>query len=180
MVAKAKPLFDRSKRSEVNEDRISFIETVVQRLARKIGPTKKAMISPIPISGAMFAAEVKGPIIAYMFPCKGKISKGAIDLGKKPKFPVTITIQVQGISAGQSKQFILDRQRLAVDLDIPISNYDKATASISYDSPKIEDCITECWISFLWTPTVSNIEAKSFLYEELENDLSELTDETLT
>ena len=36
-----------------------------------------------------------------------------------------------------------------------------------------EEKIEEVWVSLLWTPTVKDIEVKSFLFDEIERDLLE-------
>jgi hypothetical protein len=154
------------------EDRVKKLETIVTRLSRRQRKTSSAIITPFPISNAVFGEEVKGAVLRYMFPCEGKIVKGAIDLGKKPKQNVTVSISLIGELAGKSVAAIMSKRKVTVEPNIEVSAFDRLTISISYDAEKPENNITEFWVSFLWVPSVKDTVAKSYLIEELENDIS--------
>lgn len=148
-------------------------EIIKKRLERKAkGLHKKAMITPVPVSNIVIGNEVKGDILKYMFSCRGKITKAAIDLGKKPKFYVSINFRIDNETDGASKVVTIDRRRFIVDLNLEVKDFDKLTAFISYISEKPEDSLTEVSISFLWVPTVKDIEVKSFLINDLEKDIA--------
>lgn len=161
-------------------ERLATIERMINRLMLGLSNKAKAVLTPYPISSATIGTEVKGIVLTYMFPCAGKITKGAIDLGKKPKQSVTVSLSLVGESSGVTNSFILDKQRFVVSPDIDVKEFDKLTISLSYESEKIEDALTNVWVSFLWIPTTKDIEVKSFMLEELENDLIEYQDKTLT
>jgi len=165
------PLF--IKNVPIDEKRIDFIEKMITRLSRRQRKKTVALITPYPISNAVIGDEVKGVVLRYMFPCEGVITKGVIDLGKKPKQEVAITFALMGDETGTSKVFVLTKKRLVIKPDIKASAFDRLTISISYKSEKPEDAVTEFWTSFLWVPTVKDVEVKSYLIDELENDLLE-------
>ena len=155
------------------EDRLDKLELITKRLARRAKTHSKAIISPYPISNAVFGEKVEGTVMRYMFPCEGTITKGAIDLGKKPKQDVSVTISMIGKESGKSVTAIMTKRREIVVPNIDVSTFDQLTVSISYKNEKPEDAITEFWASLLWIPSVKDVVAKSFLIEELENDILE-------
>ena len=153
------------------EDKLKRLEIISKRFERKTkNVSKKAMITPIPVSSIVFGDEVKGDILKYMFSCQGKITKAAIDLGKKPKFYVSTTFSISNEANGNSKVVTIDRKRIVVDLDIEVKEFDKLTVFISYKSEKPEDNLTEASVSFLWIPTIKDIEVRSFLISDLEKE----------
>jgi hypothetical protein len=153
------------------EARVKQLEMITKRLMRRAGKSAHVLITPYPISSAVFGERVEGPILRYMFPCDGIVTKGFVRLGKKPKLPVTLGIKMFNEAGSASKGFSLDRKFLSIQPDLPVVAGD--CLEISLESG--EEIVTEAWISFLWKPTVKDVEAKSFLIEELENDLQERT-----
>lgn len=157
----------------MDENKLKKLELITTRLARRQKTHSKAIISPYPISNSVFGDRVDGVVLRYMFPCEGKITKGAIDLGKKPKQNIYVTISMMGKEAGKSVTVVMNRRREIVEPNIDVSTFDQLTVSISYTNEKPEDAITEFWTSLLWVPTVKDVVAKSYLIEELENDILE-------
>jgi hypothetical protein len=155
----------------IDEKRISFIELVLSRLARRARKSHTAIITPYPISNAVFGENVTGTVLRYMFPCAGTISKGMIRLGVKPKNEIKLVVSISNEVGGGSRIFILDRKISSVECSLPVKPGDCLSMEICPINPS--ELITEVWISFLWTPTVKDIEAKSFLIDELENDSME-------
>ncbi len=155
------------------EAKIKQLEIITQRLMRRSKRVARAMITPYPISNAVIGDKVDGVILRYMFPCKGKIVKGGIDFGKKPKQEVTVTISLFGAELGGSRSFVLTKRRVAVEPNLNVEALDKLEVSISYQSEKPENDITEVWASLLWIPSVADVDIKNFLIEELENDYIE-------
>ena len=155
------------------EDRIKRLELISERLLRRSRKVSTAILTPYPISNASIGDAVKGVILRYMFPCSGKVTKGAIDLGKKPRQDVTITISISNESGGGSRAFTFTKRRTIVEPNIDIVALDRLEVSVDYNEEKPENALTECWVSLLWIPTVKDVEVKNFLIEELENDISE-------
>lgn len=155
------------------EDKLKRLEKITERLQRRQRTKNSAFITPFPISNAIFGEGIKGIILQYMFNCEGRITKGAIDLGKKPKQDIVVKLELMNESGGESKVFVMTRKRLSTVIDIKVKEFDKITISIDYTSAKPEDNITEVWSSFLWVPTTRDVDVKSFLISELENDLPE-------
>lgn len=163
----------RSQFDKIIEPRIKKVEITLERLARRSRKKMTAILTPYPISNAVFGEKVDGPILRYFFPCEGRVTKGAIDFGKKPKVPVTLTVDLLTGLGGESKVFILDKRLTILTFNTEIKEFSKLTASISYENENPNQDITEVWIGFLWIPTMKDVEAKSFLFEELENDLDQ-------
>lgn len=163
----------RSQFDKIIEPRLKKAEKTLERLARRSRKKITAVFTPYPISNAVFGEKVEGPILRYFFPCEGKVTKGAIDFGKKPKVSVTLTVELVTELGGESKIFVLDRRLTTLDFRADIKGFSKLTASISYESEKPEQDITEVWLGFLWVPTMKDVETKSFLFEDLENDLDQ-------
>jgi len=163
------PLFQRN--TSIDEKRIGFIETVVSRLALRANKRAIALVTPYPISNAVFGDNIKGSVLRYMFPCEGTITKGLIRLGAKSKQGIRLIIRMFDTMGGTSKEFIIDAKVFLSALDIPVKSGDCLDVLVEPVDPNEQ--ITEVWVSFLWTPTVRDIEAKSFLISELENDLIE-------
>jgi len=153
------------------EDRIKKLEIITKRLSRRAKKQTSALITPYPISNAVIGEKVEGEVLHYMFPCEGKITKGVIDLGKKPKQSIIVSISLMGEEIGKSREFIISKKRLIITPNIKVNTFDKLTISVSYEAEKLDDNITEFWTAFLWVPEVKDVEVKSFLLDEIEDDL---------
>lgn len=151
----------------MDNKRVEDLELITKRLMRRASKKSAAMITPYPISNAVFGEDVKGVILRYMFPCDGVISKGMFRLGAKPKKEVLGVAKIFNDETMQSKGFTISKKSLKVDLDISIKSGDCLEVSIA----SADEVLTEVWVAFLWKPTMSDVEVKSFLIEELENDI---------
>jgi len=149
------------------EERVNKLEKITARLMRRAGKRMSAFITPYPISNAVFGEKLEGPVLRYMFPCDGTITKGYIRLGNKPKKSIAFEIRMFNEDASTTKGFTVDKRFLFVKPEIPVFAGDCLEIKISPD----EEIVTEVWIAFLWKPTVNNTEVKDFLIEEMENDL---------
>jgi hypothetical protein len=158
------------------EDRINKLETITKRLMRRAQKTTVAMITPYPISNAVFGDKVEGSILRYMFPCDGIISKGMFRLGMKPKKEVYGVAKLFNDAETHSKGFTITKKFLSADLEIEVKSGD--CLDISINSP--DEALTEVWVAFLWKPTTSDIEAKSFLIDKLEELKDDIQKESLT
>jgi hypothetical protein len=150
-------------------DRLEKLEMITERLMRRTHKKAIGLITPYPISNAVFGESIEGVVLRYMFPCDGVISKGMIRFGVKPKKEVTVKVEIFNDEKSSSKGFVVDRKLLAVEPNLSVSGGDCLTVSISSS----EVPVTEVWIAFLWTPLVKDVEAKSFLITELEKDVEE-------
>lgn len=160
----------------MDNKRIEDLERTTERLMRRAGKKTSALITPYPISNAVFGVKVEGVILRYMFPCDGVISKGMFRLNKKPKNEVYGLAKIFNDNEEHSKGFTITKKSLSAILDIEIKSGDCLEISIT----AVEDILTEVWVAFLWKPTMFDIEVKSFLIEELENDLSKTKKLSLT
>ena len=104
---KNRELFDKSKSVE---DRLKQIELVATRIARRSNTKKAAMITPYPISNATFGEDIRGPILRYMFPCDGVIQKGMLKLGKKPKEPISIGLNISNEEYSHSRGYVVEKR----------------------------------------------------------------------
>ena len=154
------------------QEQIDKIQKITDRLMRRAGKKTHVLITPYPISNAVFGEKVEGPILRYMFPCAGIITKGMIRLGKKPKTITSINVKLSNDSGSDSKGFVLAKNLMPIQLDLSVVAGDCLELSIT---PNEADPVTEVWVSLLWKPTIKDVEAKSYLNEELENDLQERT-----
>jgi len=164
---RSRELFDKSKPID---DRLEQLELVASRLARRTNTGKSAMITPYPISSATFGEDVRGPVLRYMFPCDGVVSKGMLRFSRKPKIPVPINIDITNEETSQARGYIVEKQQIIVKPDLAVKAGDCLTI---YISPDEQEKVTEVWISFLWIPSVSDVVTKSFLIEELDNVMLE-------
>lgn len=154
------------------EDRLANIELITKRLMRRAKKTSVALITPYPISNAVFGEKVEGPILRYMFPCDGVVTKGYVRLGKKPKQSIELEVKMFNDSSSNMKGFVLSRKFLSIEPNLPV----KAGNCLEITLIPSEEIVTEIWISFLWKPTVKDLEAKSYLIEELEKSVEEEDD----
>ncbi len=154
------------------EDRLANIELITKRLMRRAKKTSVALITPYPISNAVFGEKVEGPILRYMFPCDGVVTKGYVRLGKKPKQSIELEVKMFNDSSSNMKGFVLSRKFLSIEPNLPV----KAGDCLEITLIPSEEIVTEIWISFLWKPTVKDLEAKSYLIEELEKSVEEEDD----
>ena len=160
----------------MDNKRVEDLEMITKRLMRRASKKSVALITPYPISSAVFGEDVKGVILRYMFPCDGIISKGMFRLGAKPKKEVLGVAKIFNDEIQQSKGFTITKKSLKADLEIEIKSGDCLEVSIT----SVDEVLTEVWVAFLWKPTMSDVEVKSFLIEELENDISKAKELPLT
>jgi len=158
------PLF--IKNLPIDEKRISWIETVVSRLARRARTRISAAITPYPISACVTGDDVKGEVLRYMFCLDGIVSKAMVDIGKKPKLPVGVTIEIKRETGGLSTYHVLDKSKISVNLEEQVKAGDKLTVKVDTVNDTL---LTEFWIAFAWVPKVGDAKIKSFLIDELEN-----------
>lgn len=128
------------------------------------------IVTPYPISNAVIGDKVEGVILRYLFPCDGKITKGMFKLGDKPKKWVSINVKLFNDQKHLIKGFMLEKKSIVVEPDLDILSGDCIEVSVV---PHIDDIVKEVWVSMLWKPLIKDVEAKSFLITELENDISE-------
>jgi hypothetical protein len=169
-----RPLF--VKTSPIN-DRVSKLETVVSRLAIRSRKTASAMITPYPISNAVFGDDVRGVILRYMFPCNGSITKGSIRLGKKPKNGITIDIKVFNDAKSDSRGFTVSTKRLSIEPSPKFETLTGDCLEVSLTPVTEEDKVTEVWISFLWTPDVAQTDIRQILIEDLEKNIDDFIED---
>lgn len=151
------------------------LERRQERSIKKARKVAKALITPFPISGAIVGEDVSGDVLKYMFPCKGTITKGIVMLDSKPSSPVSVEVKLFNTVESTSRGFTLSARRMLISPDITVNAGDCLSISLTKNP---EHAVKELWISLLWTPSVRDVEAKSFLIEELgsseEDDIQEV------
>jgi len=155
----------------MDNKRVEDLERITKRLMRRTGKTAAVLITPYPISNAVFGEKLSGPILRYMFPCDGIIVKGIVKFGTKPRTLVTVGVRLFNDAKSASKGFTTDRKMTTIQPELLVTAGDCLEVSLEPGT----ETVTEIWISFLWRPAVKDVEAKSFLIEEMENDLQERT-----
>jgi hypothetical protein len=128
-------------------------DRLAARADRKVKTRIKTLITPFPISSAVFGDDVRGPILRYMFPCSGTITKGVVRLGSKPKVDVEVTIDFLDVM----HRYDIEAKVSDLVVNVPVSSGDCLTISIDSENP-----ITEVWISFLWEPNTSEVSKESY------------------
>uniref|UniRef100_A0A6H1ZBQ4 Uncharacterized protein n=1 Tax=viral metagenome TaxID=1070528 RepID=A0A6H1ZBQ4_9ZZZZ len=162
-----KPLIDPSS---TNEEKIKKLSMIVDRLTRRVVKQTSAIITPYTISNCSFGEEVKGDILKYMFCCPGKLNKGGIFLNAKPKSGAAVVLNIENDLGEGSRSYNITRRNLIFEPNIEISTWDRLTVSFFTVNPE-EDKMTEIWISLLWTPTIKDVQIKSYLIDQLEEQV---------
>lgn len=161
-----KPLIDQSGS---NEERIKKLEQIVKHLSRRSRKQTTAIITPFPISNAVFAESISGPVLRYVFPSDGTITKGVIDLGKKPREQVTVEVDLRNKNEGESRIYFLSMKTAIVNPMIEVLAGDKLTVSIFPNNESEDSVISEVWIGLLWVPDISETD----IHKAMINDLLE-------
>ncbi len=151
----------------IDEKRISFIEKVVSRLARRSRSVAKVMISPIPISTCALGEDISGTIMKSIL-FKGKLSDIAVQLNERPKGLIGLKVEVDNLG----NSFYINKAKHVFPL--ALESIDGSTLKISISNEDSEYKITEVLVSVLWIPSIQNIEIKSFLIDELEKTVVDL------
>lgn len=149
-------------------ERVSKLETVVQRLAVRSRKNTSAIITPYPISNAIIGDDVRGVILRYMFPCEGAITRGSVRLGKKPKSGVAVNLKVFNNNKSDARGFTVYTKTMSME---PSPKFEVSTGDcleVSLTPLTEEDKVSELWVSFLWTPKVADTEIRQILIEDLE------------
>ena len=138
------------------EVRLSKIETILPRLIRKTSTQTTKVITPsIPISYCTQGSDIRGPILRYMFPCKGMVTKGLVWIKDYLPNGFRLEVLVDNAQGGNKKDYVIPKS-FVVDVQMPVFAGDKLTISVS----PLEGHITEVWISFLWVPRKDGVEMK--------------------
>lgn len=165
------PVFE--KGSPIDEKRISKIEDILLRLARRSRVSTKAVVTPYPVSYCATGDDVRDEIMKYMFCAEGNISKCLFVLDKRPKVGVMVTVNISNDVRGVSKSYVLNKKSFIVEPDIEIFSGDKLTVSV-FPLEGEKENIKEVWVSFLWIPYIKDADIKSFLIDELDKSLDDL------
>jgi len=155
------------KDTPINEQRISWIETVVSRLARRSKKNVTAITTPYPISACITGEDVRGDILKYMFCARGTISRGLVDLGKRPSTGVVIGITISNDIGGSSKSYVITKKAAILEPSIKVFSGDKLSISVE-PIDKEKDTMTEVWIAFMWTPHINEVDMKQVLIDSLD------------
>ena len=148
------------------EHRLKTLEVIVNRLMRRSRKVATAIITPYPISGCASGDDVKGDVLKYMFPADGIITKGIICFDRKVKGGVVVVVDVANEIGRTRKDLIVDRKTVNISPNTGVLAGDRLTVSVF---PMQDDQqINEVWISFLWTPHVSETKVKQHLIKELD------------
>lgn len=165
-----RPLF--RKTNVIDRERIDFIEKVITRLARRSAQVATAIITPFPISNAVVGDDVRGVILRYVFPCKGKIVSGYVKLDKIPRVGAAINVRVFNDLTSELRSVIVNKRIYSVKTDLDVFPGDCLEVSI-----KSEDVLKEVWISMLWTPDKSVVDIHSVLIDELDKVSEDFVEE---
>ena len=156
-----------AKGTPIDEKRVSKIETIVARLLRRSKKTAEAVLTPYPISNCISGENVSGTVLKYMFAAKGIIDKGRIQVNKKLKSGMRITVLLENELGGQSKSYIANRNIMLIEPNLEVFSGDRLTVSVNPVNSE-DGGLTEIWISFVWTPHVGEATVKSFLIDKLD------------
>ena len=148
-------------------DKLEKLEMITERLMRRARKKNSAIITPYPISAAVFGEKVEGAILRYMFPCAGTITKGFVRLGAKPKKDVMIKVRLFNDTGEASKGFALEKKSVGLQPNLVVKTGD--CLEISLDAG--EEAVSECWVAFLWKHTMADAEVRSYLISDLEQDM---------
>jgi hypothetical protein len=157
----------------IDEKRISFIEKVVTRLARRARKSTTAIITPYPISACLSGESVNGEVLRYIFCASGKISKAIVALNKRPDSGVMISVELSNELGGGTMKYLINKKSQIIEPDIATAAGDKMIVSAEVGDPE-KDKITELWVGMLWIPTVKTAHTKSFLIDSLDEEASKL------
>jgi hypothetical protein len=150
------PIFDKD---DPTDKRVDKLETFVGRIIRRSNVSHQAaMITPFPISNAVFGDDVRGPVLLYMFCCEGEITKGFVYTSMKLKNGLKLSIAINNSLGGESKEFIMDSKGLTLSPEMKVKAGDRLTVSIEPMSEK--EIVNEFWIALMWTPSVKEVDVK--------------------
>jgi hypothetical protein len=158
-----RPLF--IKNIPVDESRISHIETIVSRLARRSRTSATGIVTPFPIS-SYTDAPVNKVVLRYMFPASGMVTKGAIFIEGMPKEGVNITVSILNALGKSSQTYFTKRRDLLLEPNKSIFAGDRLVIEMEQVAPA--ETLSGIWIAFLWSPSVKDTQVKQFLIEELD------------
>jgi len=162
------------KGGAIDQRRIERIETIITRLARRSHRIASALVTPYPISNAVIGEDVRGVILRYLFPCKGKITTGFIKLDKKPAHNVEVGIRLFNDITSNSTKLILNKKISSVQSDLEVFPGDCFEVTFT---PSVLDTVKEVWASILWVPNGRVVDVQQFLIDELDKLTEEVTAE---
>lgn len=158
----------------IDESRISFIEKVVARLARRSRKTTTVMIPPLPISACVVGDDVRGDILRYMFCLDGTVDKVSISLNAKTKDIVDVEVKVAGEESENTTLLFLAKKSESFEIAESIESGEKVVISVTPRDP--EERLTEVWVAFTWTPVVSEAKTMKLLIDDIEKAADEATE----
>lgn len=164
------PLF--IKNVAIDEKRISFIETIVARLARRTRKTVAVIMPPLPISACVIGDDVRGDILRYMFCSDGTVDRLSISLNAKPKETVDVEFRILGEESERAAIFFHVRRSESFGIEELVKKGEKVVISIYPRDP--EEKLTEVWAAFVWTPLVNDSKVTQLLIDDLEKVAGEI------
>jgi len=163
--------------TKIDEKRISFIETVVARLARRSKKTATVVMSPIPISGCMIGGDVRGEVLGYMFCLDGVVDRVSILLSFKPKNTVNVEVRIADETSERIAVFNLERKSESYNLAESVKDGERVIVSVTPRDP--EEKLTEVWVAFTWTPLVNDAKVMKYLFDDVEKAAIEWKSEVI-
>lgn len=154
------------------ENRIRNLEKRVTNLLKRTrARSMTSVVTPYPISNAIFGEDVSGVFLRYMFSANGELSNGYIRLGTKPKEGVVVSVRVFNEESSASKEFVLTKKVTPITIHLPV--VDGGRLEVSVTKFEGEAPITEIWAALQWIINVTDAYTKSFLIKDLENAVIE-------
>lgn len=151
------------------DEKIKSIDTIINRMYRKIHQTVVGVMPPIPISSYVDIPPVDNVLLRYFFLADGIITKGGLAIEKyNVKKGVKFSASFDGPSGGRYTIFETRSPVYLEKINVPVKAGDRLTFALSTLSTEdIPIVIEGVWSGFLYEVNMKDMGKETFIIDEL-------------
>ena len=156
------------------DEKFTFIERVLQRIARRVHRTFVGLIPASPVFGFVADPVAQPTVMQAIFPADGTITKGAMHFGRMKGKAVHIDIRIERGLGSESHTFSIPKKGVVTDLDYKI----EAGARMSVSVLDPDETIGDVWIGFMYELDMKSMKQLKIPFDFIEKLTEEVLDAT--
>lgn len=151
------------------DEKMASVEKILHSYKRKLGTKIVGIIPPAPMFAYVQQPSETGMVMSCVFPTSGKITKGAMAIGRyNHNKAVEFSCEVVGKSGGTSMKFETRKPVQLVDANLSVKPGDLLTVKVLEPlNEKGEFKVFDIYTCFLFEISMRNSQIKNILIDKL-------------
>lgn len=156
-------------RGNTADEKFASVEKILHSFRRKLGTKIVGVIPPAPMFSYVEQPTKDGVIMSCVFPTSGKITKGAMAVGKyNHNKAVEFICEVSGKHGGANMKFETRKPVSLVDANLSVKPGDLLTVRVAEPlNENGEFKVLNIWTCFLFEISMRNSQIRNILIDEL-------------